>query len=328
MHHNPLCYVLRCIQPFQHPSYKFFEFDLFILIEFMNRYLDYLVHLLKSMVMLFFRQKLITYFWSAISFKSLSGNPIRSRQEKPHHCWWGFGSSMKKLWGYFYICRLGTLRTLDDGEFDLLTFFKRLVTFALNGWEVDEDIVATFAGNESEALAAVEPFDRAGNSIWHCFLLLIANKKFFRYLLHSFGRSNQADPANCMPSRSFTYLREFTGIHQLESINGLQFFVKDIHMRVSDAILTENCFSWLGLMIFNLSFEKIWIFTKNPVIIAMTTLWMNSYNGKLHCNFSLNRYVSLTKSRPPRQLLRWRDRKTCTSRRSFCGKQLLLTGGW
>ena len=72
---------------------------------------------------------------------------------------------MKELQDYFDICRLGAFGALDDGEFDLLTFFKRFVTFALDGREVDEDIIAAFAGNESKAFTAVEPFDRAGDSI-------------------------------------------------------------------------------------------------------------------------------------------------------------------
>ena len=66
------------------------------------------------------------------------------------------------------VAGLRTLGSLLDLELNLLAFFQVLETFALNGGEVDEDIRAAFASEESVALASVEPFDCAGDTLRHC----------------------------------------------------------------------------------------------------------------------------------------------------------------
>jgi hypothetical protein len=47
-------------------------------------------------------------------------------------------------------------------KFDLLSFGQILIAIHLNGGEVNEDIGPIFLGDEAEAFAAIEPFDRAG----------------------------------------------------------------------------------------------------------------------------------------------------------------------
>jgi hypothetical protein len=54
---------------------------------------------------------------------------------------------------------LWTLGAFLNREFDLLTFFKVLEAVTLDRREVDEDIRAAFASEETITLASVEPFD-------------------------------------------------------------------------------------------------------------------------------------------------------------------------
>lgn len=53
---------------------------------------------------------------------------------------------------------LGTLCSLDDIELHLIAFFEALVSLALDGAVVDEDIGSAVAAEESVALCVVEPF--------------------------------------------------------------------------------------------------------------------------------------------------------------------------
>ena len=52
---------------------------------------------------------------------------------------------------------LGTLRSLDDVEFDLVALFEALVALALNGAVVYEDVRPALAAEESVTLCVVEP---------------------------------------------------------------------------------------------------------------------------------------------------------------------------
>src|SRR4051794_19004143 len=54
------------------------------------------------------------------------------------------------------VLRFFALAAGRDVELDLLAFLQRLVTIALDVGVVDEHVVATLAGNESEALLGVE----------------------------------------------------------------------------------------------------------------------------------------------------------------------------
>jgi hypothetical protein len=49
----------------------------------------------------------------------------------------------------------------------MLAFFEIAETIALDSGEVDEDIRAAFAGDETVALATVEPLDRTLNTFRH-----------------------------------------------------------------------------------------------------------------------------------------------------------------
>jgi hypothetical protein len=62
------------------------------------------------------------------------------------------------------VCSLQTFGALFDFELDPLAFFQAAEAIGLNSGEVDEDIVATLMRNEAVALAAVEPFDCAGDT--------------------------------------------------------------------------------------------------------------------------------------------------------------------
>jgi hypothetical protein len=72
----------------------------------------------------------------------------------------------KKLDG-FDVSGLQTLGAFFDGKFHLLAFLEVAETVSLNGREVDENIRAAFAGDETVTLAAVEPFDRTDDTFRH-----------------------------------------------------------------------------------------------------------------------------------------------------------------
>src|SRR5437762_13579200 len=60
---------------------------------------------------------------------------------------------------------LETFLALHDGEGDLLAFLQGLEAAALDGTEVDEEVLTAFRGNEAEALGVVEPLDGAALTI-------------------------------------------------------------------------------------------------------------------------------------------------------------------
>jgi len=83
------------------------------------------------------------------------------------------------------VSSLQTLGAFFDGEFHLLAFLQVLEAFAFDGREVDENIGAAFALDESEALCAIEPFNRTDYTIRH-FLPPKQNKKnkVTQYVFH------------------------------------------------------------------------------------------------------------------------------------------------
>ncbi len=56
---------------------------------------------------------------------------------------------------------LWTLLTVDDVEFDLVSFFQRLVSIYLNGRVMYENIRSVFTTDEAEAFGVIEPLDCA-----------------------------------------------------------------------------------------------------------------------------------------------------------------------
>jgi hypothetical protein len=56
------------------------------------------------------------------------------------------------------LIRLGTLRSLDDIELNLIAFFKALIAFALNGAVVNEDVCPAIPAEEAVTLSVVKPF--------------------------------------------------------------------------------------------------------------------------------------------------------------------------
>ena len=64
--------------------------------------------------------------------------------------------------------RLGSLGTLLNIELDLLTLLQVAISIALNGGEMDENVLPAFALDEAEALVTVEPLDRTNYSFRHC----------------------------------------------------------------------------------------------------------------------------------------------------------------
>ena len=65
------------------------------------------------------------------------------------------------------VAGLRSLGSLFDSELDLLTFHQVAVTIALNGREMDENVLSAFAFDEAKAFGAIEPLDRTDNSFRH-----------------------------------------------------------------------------------------------------------------------------------------------------------------
>jgi hypothetical protein len=57
--------------------------------------------------------------------------------------------------------------TLNDNEFDSLSFFQAPVTFARDGTVVNKDIFALILLDEAKAFGGIEPLHRAGNAFCH-----------------------------------------------------------------------------------------------------------------------------------------------------------------
>lgn len=65
------------------------------------------------------------------------------------------------------VAGLRSLGSLFDIELDLLAFHQVAEAIALDGGEVDEDVLSAFALDEAEALVTVEPLDRTDYSFRH-----------------------------------------------------------------------------------------------------------------------------------------------------------------
>ena len=68
-------------------------------------------------------------------------------------------SSQSKLLNDYDVAGLGAFGAGVDIEFDFLAFVEVLEAITLNSREVNENIWATIASDETETLGAVEPFD-------------------------------------------------------------------------------------------------------------------------------------------------------------------------
>ena len=77
-----------------------------------------------------------------------------------------------------HVLRLQALRALADFKFNGLSFVERFVSIHLNRGEMDENILAGLALDESVALAGVEPL--------HCSLFLHCYYLVLGYLCFSF----------------------------------------------------------------------------------------------------------------------------------------------
>jgi hypothetical protein len=64
---------------------------------------------------------------------------------------------MSHLFQSTYLISLGALCPLDDVKLDFITLFQALISLALDGTVVDEDIGPALAAEESVALCVVEP---------------------------------------------------------------------------------------------------------------------------------------------------------------------------
>lgn len=64
------------------------------------------------------------------------------------------------LFDYSYVHSLFALGTAADFELDLLSFVERLETVRDDAREVNEDLFAVLARDESVAFLAIEPFYR------------------------------------------------------------------------------------------------------------------------------------------------------------------------
>jgi hypothetical protein len=79
----------------------------------------------------------------------------------------GFGCTVGGGLDGFDVGGLQTLGAFFDREFNALAFFEVAETLALDSGEVDEDIRAAFAGDESVAFATIEPLDRTDDTFRH-----------------------------------------------------------------------------------------------------------------------------------------------------------------
>jgi hypothetical protein len=76
-------------------------------------------------------------------------------------------------------------------ELDLLAFHQVAVSIALNGGEMDEHVLPTFALDEAEAFVTVKPLDRTNYSFRH-FLPPLAHLKVLGILfVPSEGKTKQ-----------------------------------------------------------------------------------------------------------------------------------------
>jgi hypothetical protein len=94
----------------------------------------------------------------------------------------GFLIRVSQLANNDNVAGLQTFGALFDSELDLLAFLQVPETLALNGREMDKDIIAAFASEEAIALGPIEPLDCTVDTFRH-FCLLMAIKKYGGYSL-------------------------------------------------------------------------------------------------------------------------------------------------
>jgi hypothetical protein len=84
---------------------------------------------------------------------------------------------------------LQALGSLFYRKLDALAFFQVAISIALDSGEVHEDIWAAFAGDETVALASIEPFNRTDDTFRH--FCLLAKEKRVDVVQYVFGSSNK-----------------------------------------------------------------------------------------------------------------------------------------
>ena len=60
-----------------------------------------------------------------------------------------------------YLVGLRAFASLDDVEFDFVTFFQTFIAFELDGTVMDEDIGSVIAAEEAVSFCVVKPFNGA-----------------------------------------------------------------------------------------------------------------------------------------------------------------------
>jgi hypothetical protein len=66
-----------------------------------------------------------------------------------------------QLFGFNFVC-LQTFIAVDDKEFDSLTLINSTAAITFDIAIVNEDVISLIAGDKTEALLNIEPFDGAG----------------------------------------------------------------------------------------------------------------------------------------------------------------------
>ena len=83
------------------------------------------------------------------------------------------------------VAGLKSLGALFDSELNLLAFLQVLETLALNGREMDEDIIAAFACEKAVALGPIEPLNCTVDTFRHvCLIWQLKNMEGTHVLLH------------------------------------------------------------------------------------------------------------------------------------------------
>jgi len=84
---------------------------------------------------------------------------------------WTTKKKPRETRGFFCLvhhCDVGRLRslgTLFDSEFDLLSFLQVTEPIALNGGEMDENVLSALALDKAEAFVTIEPLDGTSYTI-------------------------------------------------------------------------------------------------------------------------------------------------------------------
>ena len=105
---------------------------------------------------------------------------------------------------------LQSLGAFFDGELDLLAFNEVAKAICLDGREVDEHVLAAFAGDEAITLATVEPLDCADDFSDISFFL------FFSFVIYLYfdasfvfhiGTVNKNKPRMCILGHRLSYVQ-------------------------------------------------------------------------------------------------------------------------